>query len=199
MSHLFALHPGHAIDPLRRPKAAAAARATIDYRLVHGGAVTGWSRAWMINFMARLHDGDEAHQHLVALLKKSTSNNLFNQHPPFQIDGNFAATAGIAEMLLQSGGGVVELLSALPKAWPSGSFRGLRARGGFELDARWESGELVEANIRATKSGLMRLRARPHWRIRGPECPQDGVSEDGDCLEVHARSGRSYRTETKPR
>lgn len=159
ISHLFALYPGESISLEHTPELAEAARTTLERRLANGGGHTGWSRAWIINFWARLQDGAKAYENVKALLAHSTLPNLLDNHPPFQIDGNFGGTAGITEMLLQSHGGVIRLLPAVPDDWSEGSVKGLRARGGFTVAFDWESKQVKRLTVTCTVSGPCRIEA----------------------------------------
>ncbi|MET8824508.1 glycoside hydrolase family 95 protein [Streptomyces sp. NPDC004610] len=193
VSHLFAVHPGRQVTPQGQPGFAEAARVSLTAR---GDGGTGWSKAWKINFWARLHDGDHAHLMLSEQLRNSTLTNLWDTHPPFQIDGNFGATAGVAEMLVQSHGGGVDLLPALPGFWHTGSVRGLRARGNVTVDIDWVDGEPVRTLLRAGRTGELTVR---HARFTttaevreetGGTRPR--VTRDGPALTFRARAGRTY-------
>lgn len=166
VSHLFGLHPAHLITATKTPELFEACKVTLNRR---GDEGTGWSRAWKINFWARLHDGERAGKLLVSLLspavscdgkkmKSGTYPNLFCAHPPFQIDGNFGGTAGIAEMLLQSHDGFIELLPAIPSSWKSGYYKGLRATGGATIDCHWNDGKVTKAKIYSKCGGTYKLK-----------------------------------------
>lgn len=190
MSHMLALYPLAQITP-ETPELLEAAKRTIARRLEHGGGQTGWSRAWIVSFYARLLEGETAYQNLLTLLRKSTLKNLFDTHPPFQIDGNFGGTAGIAEMLLQSHRGFIQVLPALPAAWADGRFKGLCARGGFELDATWKGRRFVELRVRSKAGGKLRLMdpfGGREVKVVGAE-PASAVPRQG-MIEIETRPGQ---------
>lgn len=172
VNHLFGLHPGHTITPFTTPDLAKAARVVLEHR---GDGATGWSMGWKINQWARLHDGNHAYLLVRNLLKDGTLNNLWDTHPPFQIDGNFGGTAGITEMLLQSHAGFIDVLPALPDSWKQGEVRGLCARGGFEVGLKWQQGMLQSVVVKS---------------LAGEPCT---LNYHGKTLRFDTKKGQTYR------
>lgn len=171
ISHLYGMHPSEQITMDETPELAKAARKTLEYRLAHGGGHTGWSRAWIINHYAKLWDGETAYYNIEQLFANSTYPNMFDKHPPFQIDGNFGAAAAMAEMLLQSGSKRLVLLPALPKAWEKGHMNGIRIKGNAQADISWELGKLVQCVIKAD--------APLNTKVRYKDCVIPLVMESG--------------------
>ncbi len=172
VNHLFGLHPGHTISPLTTPELAEASRVVLNHR---GDGATGWSMGWKLNQWARLHDGNRSYKLYGNLLKHGTADNLWDVHPPFQIDGNFGGTAGVTEMLLQSHAGCIDLLPSLPDAWSAGHICGLRARGNFSVDLYWQGGRLDHAVVVSHS---------------GEPC---AVRYGASTLRFSTKQGRSYR------
>ncbi len=199
MSHLYGLHPAALFTAEETPELVAAARKSLEHRLANGGGHTGWSRAWLVNFFARLRDGNESWRQLNELLRKSTLSNLFDNHPPFQIDGNFGGAAGLAEMMLQSHqqagegperGHVVHVLPAWPDEWINGGYQGLRARGGHEVLAQWRAHAMHAVRI---ECGF-----EPLW-IRLPKgCEAKGASSDGKPVAIERRGEAWFVPGTLP-
>ncbi|MFV0397962.1 MAG: glycosyl hydrolase family 95 catalytic domain-containing protein [Bacteroidales bacterium] len=207
VSHLYGLHPGNQIIPSVTPMLADAARKTLERR---GDGGTGWSRAWKVNFWARLWDGNHAYFMLTELLKPVMDNNfnysnrggtypnLFNAHPPLQIDGNFGGTSGITEMLIQSHAGFVHFLPALPDAWPKGSFRGMRVRGGGEVLAKWDEGELTEFELLAHIDNTFTIKlAADHYSLKNSKGNADYQSLNDGYIVVTMKKGETLKGKLK--
>lgn len=195
ISQLFALYPADMISVRKTPELANAARATLERRLSHGGGHTGWSRAWIINLWARLNDSEKVYENINALLSHSTNKNMFDNHPPFQIDGNFGGAAGITEAVLQSINDELILLPALPKEWESGLFDNLKARGGFVVSCKWANSKLETAKIVSNSGEACRLVVKTPVKVfcDGEEIcceKKDGVVIFDTC------AGKSYEVKT---
>lgn len=195
ISQLFALYPSDMISVRKTPKLADAARATLERRLSHGGGHTGWSRAWIINLWARLNDGEKVYENIAALLSYSTNKNMFDNHPPFQIDGNFGGAAGISEAVLQSINQELILLPALPKEWKNGSFENLKARGGFTVSCKWANSKLREALITSNSGEICRLIVNTPVKIL---CDGEQIccEEKDGAIVFNTVAGKTYEIKT---
>lgn len=195
MSHLFGLYPGEQIDPERTPVLWKAAAAALERRMAAKGGHTGWSRAWVACLYARLGQGDKAFEHVQHLITDFATDTLMDLHPPriFQIEGNFGGVAAVVEMLLQSYYEELHFLPALPKAWPTGAVRGLRARGGYTVSLAWHGGKMTRAEVVSRKNGecVVKTRGR-RLTVTGPSGRRLKVRKDGGRIRFRVRRGRTY-------
>jgi len=198
LSHLWGLFPGNEITPRGTPQLCAAAKKSLEFR---GDGGTGWSKAWKVNLWAVLEDGDHAGKMLSELITQSTLPNMFDSHPPFQIDGNFGGTSGVANMLLQSHAGEVALLPALPSAWPEGEVAGLRARGGLEVSIAWKDGKATAATLKATLDRDHKLRSPRGQRVGAITTNGQAVDyepQDDGTVVFQAQAGKTYDVRFAP-
>jgi alpha-L-fucosidase 2 len=216
LSHLFGLHPGSQITPRGTPELAAAARKSLEVRLANGAGGCEWSSAWTINLFARLLDAEKAHEYILWHLNRMIAPNLFDVcYGVFQIDGNFGYAAGVCEMLLQSqeraevggqraevrGKGaefVLSLLPALPKAWPSGSVKGLKARGGFEVDMTWADGKIVTLTLKSTLGKRCRIRSTTPLKMEEGLFKPSVKVIDANVIEFDTKAGKTYTLAALP-
>jgi alpha-L-fucosidase 2 len=216
LSHLFGLHPGSQITPRGTPELAAAARKSLEVRLANGAGGCEWSSAWTINLFARLLDAEKAHEYILWHLNRMIAPNLFDVcGGPFMIDGNFGYTAGVCEMLLQSqeriedriqnpevrrmeAGFVLNLLPALPKAWPNGSIKGLRARGGFEVDMTWAEGKVVTLTVKSTLGKRCRIRSATPLKMEEGWFKPSVKPIDATVIEFDTKAGKTYTLAALP-
>jgi alpha-L-fucosidase 2 len=218
VSHLYGVYPSNQISPARTPELFDAARTSLMHR---GDVSTGWSMGWKVNLWARFLDGNHAYKlltHQLCLVSDTSSSggtypNMFDAHPPFQIDGNFGCTAGIAEMLLQSHDGAIHILPALPDVWKNGTIRGLKARGGFELDIDWKDGKASRVVVKSALGGNCRIRSYNRLTAGGSLKPAQGenpnpfyqlpevkpalISQNARLNEVGLRKTYSYDLKTE--
>ncbi len=195
VNHLFPLHPGNQIVAGRSEQEDAYVEAMKQTLETRGDGGTGWSKAWKVNFWARLRDGDHAHTMVSQLLKESTASNLFDLHPPFQIDGNFGGTAGMTEMLLQSQGDAIELLAAMPQAWDHGSVEGIKARGNVEVDMEWNHATLTKAVLHPAANADLKVKGTDISTATLKTLDGEDVEftvVDQDCIVFAAKAGESY-------
>jgi len=197
LSHLFCLYPGDEVTPRSAPALVVAARRSLEHRLANGGGREGWSRAWVVALWARLLEGHLAWKHLRELLRDSACNNFFGLQPPgwFQIDGIFGATAAIAEMLLQSHAGSLDLLPALPTAWPEGQVSGLRARGGLAVGITWKERHVTEVRLDVPSARVVKLRCHNVLRLAAdqPEDARFSPTDEAGLAALDAPVPGTYR------
>jgi alpha-L-fucosidase 2 len=197
VSHLFPVYPGQQITPQESPALARAAGVSLDRRIQHGAGDAAWPCAWYVCLWARLGEGEKAHQRVLSMLRKSATPNLFNgDYKLFQIDGNLGVAAGIAEMLLQSHGGIIRFLPALPAAWSQGALTGFRARGGVEVHLEWKAGKAISATLLPHTEVELHLQAPRRQEISAIRAAGKAVQfspVDGGTVSVMVKTGQRYQ------